>query len=129
MTNSQGEAPPLIYDHAPQPGPQHWSWRCLVCSEAVSDHAGWFARWRHNRVKHDWFLSGGGDWEVWECRRCGRDAIPTPFGFLMPTVLQFFWPRFRCITNEQHERNRKNNAMNVTFAQRFGRRALDNDEH
>jgi hypothetical protein len=87
---------PVIYDHAPIPGPQHYDWRCLACSQPVAQHANWWARRRHNRVKHDWFLAGGGDWEVWECHRCGRSTIPTPFGFLLPTVLQLFWPRFRC---------------------------------
>lgn len=37
-----------IYDHKPRPGPQYWNWRCLVCSEPVNQHAGFWARrkWR-----------------------------------------------------------------------------------
>jgi hypothetical protein len=43
--------PPIqvIYDHAPQPGPMYWDWRCLTCSEPVGQHAGWLARWRWRR--------------------------------------------------------------------------------
>lgn len=31
---------PLIRDHIARPGPFYWSWRCLICSEPVADHAG-----------------------------------------------------------------------------------------
>lgn len=40
----------MIYDHAPAPGPSYWEWRCLVCSERVADHAGFWARWRWRRL-------------------------------------------------------------------------------
>lgn len=30
--------------HRPVPGPQHWDWRCLVCSEPVADHPSWWRR-------------------------------------------------------------------------------------
>lgn len=39
----------MIVDHRPVPGPDYWSWRCLVCSEAVDDHAGFLRRWLHRR--------------------------------------------------------------------------------
>ena len=39
----------LIYDHAPQPGPLYWDFRCLRCPQPVARHAGWFARWRWRR--------------------------------------------------------------------------------
>lgn len=44
--------PPLKPDmwHRPQPGPVHWDWRCLVCSEAVSVHPSWWARVKHRRA-------------------------------------------------------------------------------
>ena len=39
-------------------------------------------------MKHEWqLLGGGGGWEVWDCRRCRRRAIPTIFGFMWP------WPK------------------------------------
>lgn len=32
---------------------------------------------------HRWVLMGGTfDWEVWECKRCFRIEIPSPFGFM-----------------------------------------------
>lgn len=34
--------------HNAQPGPMYWDWRCLVCSEPVSDrtvHRPWWKRW------------------------------------------------------------------------------------
>lgn len=39
-----------IYSHAPWPGPSYWAFRCRVCGEYVSDHAGFFERWRYRRV-------------------------------------------------------------------------------
>lgn len=54
------------------------------------------------RRKHDWVLSGGGGgWEVWECRRCGRWAFPGVFGNLWPNQLGVFLRRFRCSGGEQ----------------------------
>lgn len=39
----------MILTHAARPGPQHYDWRCLACSEPVAQHAGWFRRWRWRR--------------------------------------------------------------------------------
>lgn len=49
-----------IIDHAPQPGPLHWDYRCLVCSGNVDDHAGILRRWllRRRLAK----TSGTGRW-------------------------------------------------------------------
>lgn len=50
-------------------------------------------------MKHDWELLGGsGSWEVWQCRRCRRSAVPSLFGFfLWPDVLLVLFPwRFGC---------------------------------
>ena len=50
------------------------------------------------RPRHNWRLYGeAAGWQVWECRTCGRTAIPTIFGFIWP------WPR--CVTCH-HERVR-----------------------
>ena len=35
--------------HRPAPGPSYWEWRCLICSERVDAHPGFFARRRHRR--------------------------------------------------------------------------------
>lgn len=30
--------------HCPIPGPLYWNWRCLLCDQAVDDHANWLQR-------------------------------------------------------------------------------------
>jgi hypothetical protein len=42
------------------------------------------------------FVAFGGGWEAWGCKRCGRTAIPSIFGFLWPEVLGRFFERWRC---------------------------------
>lgn len=39
-----GEAPPQAKGiaHLPQPGPDHWAWRCLICGERVDAHMPWY---------------------------------------------------------------------------------------
>lgn len=50
-----------------------------------------------SRHGHDFqLLGGGGGAEVWECRRCGRSTIPSPFGFLWPEALGTLFSRWRC---------------------------------
>lgn len=35
------------HSHQPVPGPDYWSWRCLVCSEPVDNHEPWWRRMFH----------------------------------------------------------------------------------
>lgn len=39
MTRTKTE--PIM--HLPAPGPQYWSFRCMICDGNVADHASWFA--------------------------------------------------------------------------------------
>ena len=39
----------VIDDHRAIPGPLYWDFRCLVCSENVSDHSFWRWLWRKVR--------------------------------------------------------------------------------
>lgn len=43
-------------------------------------------------------VGGAGGWEFWECKRCGRGTIPSPFGFMWPNlrILQWINPTLKC---------------------------------
>lgn len=49
-------------------------------------------------TKHQWSVIGGyGDWEMCECKRCGRNEIPSPFFFMWSDVLRWIRPeRYGC---------------------------------
>lgn len=43
-------------------------------------------------------LGGAGGWEMWECVRCRRTAIPNVFGSFWPVLARYlpFCGRWRC---------------------------------
>ena len=65
----------------PRPGPQHWDWRCLNCSQPIRDHLPPWQRWKERRkcqhpsdqqqcIHGDEIIAAGYNRAC--CRRCGR---------------------------------------------------------